>query len=136
MNETKARQNLAPYLKIIFGESRNVLVEVKLCKGTSFPFRNIEDSQYAYLLSGKHHSFTYHPPDIGVGYKVVDLIFIANALAYFAIAFHHERTPLIYYFFDIDRWLNIEKTCGRKSLTEDMACEMSDHTFILPPKKR
>lgn len=93
--------------------------ELKITKKSSLPFSRLEPHQLHWLKFGGG----YKIPDVGFDQKPCDFI-TGKPGGYVAVQFY-KRGVKHFYIIHIDAWEKCEKTCGRKSLTEDMAKEIA-----------
>jgi len=104
--------------------------ELKLAKGTSMAFDHVAPHQIAALKTVK---------DTGLFHKITDQpwlkdrpaftapkpfdSFVLKGQAFVCICWYVPRKKKIIYFVDIDDFIELSASCGRKSLTESMAKE-------------
>jgi len=84
----------------------------------SITFSAVSDHQKAWLKACKHGVVCYKISDSSYGLKPFDGITFIKAPAYVVLYFNSTK---LYYFIDIDDFLNEEKFCGRKSVTSERA---------------
>lgn len=102
--------------------------ELKLCKGTSLAFDAIAPHQIVGLKAvkdkGLYHKISDNPwikdsPSF-THPKPFDA-FVLKGQAFVCICWYVVRKKKIVYAIDIDTFLSLKKSAGRKSLTEEMA---------------
>ena len=114
--------------------------ELKLCKGTSFPFSNIADHQITALQSasseqGLYHKLTDQPVSIHQEDQKMrftrpapfDCFLIKNYPAYLVVMYYVPRVKKMVYYLKIEDLIKMIETADRKSMTEKMAIEYAEH---------
>lgn len=105
--------------------------ELKLCKKPSINFTSdFQPQQIEYLWRTKHGCVRKKFSDADPTLKMYDGFQMCFAQAYVIIMFHKPRQPKIMHWIDVDDWISLIKTCGRKSATEEMISKISiKYTF-------
>ena len=104
--------------------------ELKLAKGTSMAFNHVAPHQLDALKivkdTGLFHKITDQPwlkdRPAFTAPKPFDC-FVLKGQAFVCICWYIPRRRKTVYFIDVDDFLQLRDTCGRKSLTESMAKE-------------
>ncbi len=114
------------------------IFELKLCKKTSLPFKNIADHQIEALLAGSSEKGLYHKiSDSPVSWggqrftkpKPFDCFFLKNQPAYIVICWYQPRIKKDFHYIPIKNFLDMQRNADRKSITEEMSKEAA--TFIM-----
>ena len=118
----------------------NCAIELKLCKGKSLPFKSVAEHQVQALQQVKNGGLYHKISDIPTSWvagdmrytakKPFDCLYIKGA-AYVAICFYIPRTQKVVYGIDIDDFVALTCSSGRKSITEDMATQAASFTLRL-----
>lgn len=104
--------------------------ELKLCKGTRFAFKSLQDHQETALLNASSDIGCSHKlSDMSLDQKPFDCFRIKNYPAYVVICFYVPRKKKRLYYIGIDEYVRrrdeILKTTGMKSFTEDEVSEIA-----------
>ena len=118
MNEKNFQTLFTKWLK---RQGRTGAYELKICKKPSLPFSNVEEHQINALKEVKDGTFAYKISDFSPGMKPFDCFCMSNESAYVAIMFYYPNKSKNAYVIDIDIFISLIKTCGRKSITDEMA---------------
>jgi len=106
--------------------------ELKICKGTSLPFDAIQDHQIQALQEAQQGSLFHKISDQPWGTndkfrftakKPFDCFVLHKVSAYIVVWFYKERKQKLFIKIRIDKFLEMKKTCKRKSFTEEMALQ-------------
>ena len=116
--------------QVEFGRRNKIFgaFELKFCKGKSLPFSCLADHQEKALLGiysqvGHYHKITDQPFVKGMTFqrkKPFDCFNLRDIPAYVVVMWWVPRTEKMVYYIPIKSWVSLKKTCGRKSLIEDM----------------
>ena len=107
------------------------LMELKLCKTSTFSFSHIRDNQFDGLFNAKHKGIYHKMSDQSRGLKPADSFWLMGVPAYLIICFYVPRKKKKTVWIDIDVLLHEMRTCGRKSITEERAIEISSMVIDL-----
>lgn len=121
---------------------RTMVFELKICKGTSMPFDAVSDHQIKGLEqagTGLYHKISDSPIYKGMKTrftrpKPFDCLWIAGAVGYVAIIFYKPRKTKKLYLINVYRFTAKKESVERKSITEEMAEEISDYIILLKNK--
>lgn len=129
MTERDLQQLFAKYIKDNPpGESE--IYEYKICKQKSMGFDRVAEHQVKALSEaekvGLYHKLTDQPwmkdrPYPFTYKKPFDAFFVRAVKSYIVIWFYVPRQPKIFYKIRIQDFINLKETCGRKSITREMA---------------
>ena len=120
-------------IQTIFGKRNTVngVFELKLCKGTSLPFKSLAEHQEQALLdcsigNGYYFKITDQPIFAGKATrfhtkKPFDCFRLYRVNAYVVLCFYVPRKKKNIYYIDIRDWVNMRMESKRKSVTEAMA---------------
>jgi len=97
--------------------------ELKLEKGKSMPFSNVQDHQMLALKLAKHGKLVHKIADVGVLQKPFDCFILMGVPAYFVIMFWTPREKN-FYMIDVDVFENESRNSERRSLTPQRAEEI------------
>lgn len=137
--QTMFRDHLSMY-----PPNNSEVYELKICKGTSLPFDSVKEHQVEALLNvqsskGIFHKLTDQPwikdrPYMFTLPKPFDCMFLKQLEAYVVLWFYKPRQKKIFIKIRIDKWLELQDTCGRKSITEEMAINNGEKLYIITKK--
>ena len=112
--------------------------ELKFCKGTSLPFKALAEHQEQALIKvwngeGFFHKITDQPvfAESKVRFtkpKPFDCFYLKYCPAYVVIMFWTPRKMKNVYYIPIKDWIEMRNKADRKSVTEKMAIEYSEHS--------
>jgi hypothetical protein len=108
-------------------------LEVKITKTDSLPFSSVKEKQREFLLQCQKR-LLYKNEDYRLGIATSgksDMTFLVGGKGYVGVCFWKPRKLKILYWITINDFLEAEKTCGRKSLTEDLASAIAAITQVL-----
>lgn len=96
--------------------------ELKITNGKSIPFSDVPPHQRQRLKQAKDTAQYYKIPDVGFDRKPYDF-FCAYKFSYGSVLLGFVVRGKVEHFYeiDIDKFLELEKTSDRKSITEEMA---------------
>ena len=97
-------------------------IEMKVTTGKSLPFSAVQEHQLIALQQAKQQ-FIYKIPDDSRGTKPFDMFILQNAKAFVGVSFLVPRKTPVVYLVPVAQWLDLQKNCGRKSVTEAMLLE-------------
>lgn len=95
--------------------------ELKISKGKSLPYKNLEEHQLNTLYYAKHNKVIYKIPDAGFT-NPFDSFVLYKTLAFVVVMFHAKQD--FFYMIDIDDWINQRENSDRKSITIEEAKEI------------
>lgn len=121
------------------------IFELKLCKGTSLPFNAIADHQEEALLAisgeeGLYHKISDSVVNMGsketrfTKKKPFDCFRVKKQPAYVVIMFYKPRIKKNVYYIPIRSFIKMRDFIDRKSITERMAFEYSNHAVSMLAK--
>jgi hypothetical protein len=116
MNEAKLTAKLMREQRMPHG-----IWEVKFTKGKSIPFSGFSNEQLMVLMRAKHQRFDYKIRDTSLDKMRVDGFTFIKSPAWCICCFPVTENEYNSYAIDIDDLYEERRTCGRKSLTENMA---------------
>lgn len=131
MREASLQTKFNHYIKARWPKGRSAAFELKIVKGPSMPYSNVQDHQLAALNGSKNDKLVYKIPDAGLGRKPYDSFIMSGVEAYVVPIFWVERQYIHAYLIDIDVWLEEISTSKRQSLTEERAVELASEFMIL-----
>lgn len=105
--------------------------ELKITKKPSLPFSRLEGHQEVALLKAKHSCVYHKISDQSLGFKPFDAFQICYSPAFVVVLFYTPRKPKIYYWIDIDDWVEHVSVSPRRSLTQEAAEKLASYTKIL-----
>lgn len=105
---------------------RTTWYEMKQTIGTCLPFARVEEHQRNWLLACKHGTTNYKIPDDSRGVKPTDGVFTAASDAVIVV-----RYPKFFAVIDIDVFIEADKSCARRSLTDIHAREIAQQLIDL-----
>lgn len=135
-------------LQAIFGRKNTVhgVFELKMVKGPSKAFKDVEDHQIEALLRVSGNEGVYHKvADQTIGRKggfgaslkkPFDCFFLKNTPAFVVPIFYVPRKRKTAYYIPIDDFIIMRVMADRKSFTEEMARAHSYHVVELQEKKK
>lgn len=106
------------------------IYEYKICKQKSMGFDRVAEHQIKALTEaekgGLYHKLTDQPwmkdrPYPFTYKKPFDAFFVRGVKSYIVIWFYIPRRQKIFYKIRVNDFVNLQQTCGRKSITEEMA---------------
>ena len=120
MNEAKFTTEFLRWAKYNWTLGLSGPFEAKFTKGKSIPFKHLQEHQNNALKQAGSKFFGYKIPDVGNFPKPFDGVIYSGAPAWMVIQFY-TRGCKTFYIIEISDWNRLESTCGRKSITEDLA---------------
>ena len=104
---------------------------VDLDKKKSINFTHDFQPQQIPMLKKVKDSCVYHKiSDLGMGQKPFDALNICNVSAFVVILFYKKRVKKTVYFIDVDQWIILQSSCGRKSATEEAIAEVASRVVV------
>jgi hypothetical protein len=131
VKEADVQTKFNQYVKARWPKGRSAAFELKIVKGLSLPFSNVQEHQVAGLLASKIGKLVYKIPDAGLGKKPFDSMVLSETEAYVVAIFYRERQYTKAYLIDVEVWVTESETSSRASLTEERAQEIASDVFIL-----
>lgn len=119
--------------------SQTEVYELKICKGSSMPFNQLQEHQEKALLqasqTGLFHKITDQPwikdrPYTFTSKKPFDCFALVGVKAFVVVWYYHIRQAKVFIKIPIEEFIKERETCGRKSLTEQRAMEIGRPLFI------
>lgn len=138
MTEKDMQTLFTAFVKSHLPESSEVY-ELKICKGTSLPFSQVQPHQEQALLSahgmGLFHKITDQPwikdrPYTFTAKKPFDCFALVGVKAFVVVWYYHKGKAKVFVKIPIDVFIHERETCGRKSLTEQRAMEIGRPILI------
>jgi hypothetical protein len=128
-------------IQTIFGKKNTVpgVFELKLCKGTSIPFKQVYDHQVAALLAVEQTGFYHKIQDDPVSWgnrrfsrsKPFDCFLLRGIPAYVVVVFYVPRKRKTAYYIRISAFVQARMAASRESMTEAMARDCAQHVVEL-----
>ena len=106
------------------------VVDLDKKKSISFS-KDFQPHQIPMLQQAKHGCVYKKLSDIDPSLKPFDSFQCCFVPAFIVILFYQKRKKKIMYWVDVDMWLLMQENADRKSATEEMVIEYSQHEFIL-----
>lgn len=115
--------------------------ELKICKGTAFPFDNVQPHQVAALLEASTGTFYHKIQDSPVSWgadtkvrftkkKPFDCIMLKRVPAYVVLWFYHKGQKKVFIKIAIQDFIQEKNESTRKSLTESRALNIGEPLYI------
>lgn len=108
------------------GNYFDINYECKFSKGKPINFvHDFQPQQIPFLRKGKHGCVRWKFSDASPGLKMFDGGQMCFKPGFVIILFYKPRQPKIMHWIDVDDWITLQETCGRKSATEEMIEKIS-----------